>query len=145
MCNEQNHDPKKCYLPSHCNLPYTACIQSEIPVTPTVNFEEVNKKGDLKFKEWPSKQHGQEKEPDHFRNLVVENVDNQLHTDETNIGTQQLAKGDSGSGHWMYNKDEDVAVLIGVSMLALKGGGPSMIQKTTDTEISSFIKNNLVY
>ena len=131
-------------MPNQCKLPYTACIQSEIPRTPTINFEEINKRGDLKLKEWPSDQQGQGNGEDHFRNLVVEQIENKQYT-ETNIGTQQISYGDSGSGHWMHNKDEGVRVLVGISMAGIKGGGPSMIQKITESESLAFIKHNLVY
>ena len=134
MHHEHKHAPKICRLrPEHQK--HTACVQNEIPRTPTINLEEINNKGKLNFIGWNENLPGR---------IIFDNVDNQLlEHQQMNIGTQQLNVGDSGSGHWMYNKG--VAVLIGISDIALEGGTASMIQKTTNKDIFKFIKDNISY
>ena len=132
MSNEHNHNPKLCGLPQ-CKLPYFACIQSIFPRTPTFQLEEINDNGDLNFKGWDANP------PSSF---AVDNVDNQLYTDQTNIGTQQIGGGDSGTGHWMYN-DAGVAVLVGITTMGTLAGRSSVMQKTTNREILEFINDNI--
>ena len=121
ITNEHNHNPKLCGL-RQCKLPYTACIENIFPPTPTFHLEEINDIGDLNFRGWD------ENPP---IPITVDNIDNQRYTEQTNIGTQQTGRGDSGSGHWMYNNE--VAVLVGITTSGKAAGGPSMIQKTTNS------------
>jgi hypothetical protein len=132
MSNEDNHKPKLCGI-EQCKLPYFACIQSIFPRTPTFQLEEINDNGDLDFKGW---------DEDPPTSFAVDNVDNQLYTDQTNIGTQQIGGGDSGTGHWMYN-DAGVAVLVGITTMGTLAGRSSVMQKTTNREILEFINDNI--
>ena len=134
MQHEHKHAPKICKLrPEHQK--HTVCVQNEIPPTPTINLEELNDKGKLNFIGWNENLPGR---------IIFDNVDNQLlEHQQMNIGTQQLNVGDSGSGHWMYNKG--VAVLIGITYLGEGAGRSSMIQKTTDKDVLKFIQDNIEY
>ena len=113
--------------------PHTACIQKSISQTPTIYIEETNDKGDIKFKG----------EGNVVTIVAVENVGH-----ISKLGTERTSGGDSGSGHWIYN-DDGRAVLIGSTEMGSTGASfadwASMIQKTTDNTILTFIKHNLDY
>ena len=137
MEDEHTHFPKECNS-NYCTLPYTACIQSQFQITRTAKFEDNSimisafGRGQLQFWGWTH----------NITTLTIENVENANFVNPCNMGTQGIAPGDSGQGHWIQAGDRSVLVGISTGGVITK---PGYIQKTTSREILAFIKNNIVY
>ena len=137
MKDENTHFPKECFMNRAktcytCSYSYTACIQSRFPDTLTAVFEDKTGQGELGFL----------RTKDNKRGLIIQRTENSPLIEKENIGTQQPASGDSGSGHWMENGRR--SVLVGITT----GGviaGPQQMQKTTHLEIWAFIRNRIMY
>ena len=107
---------------------YYLCISSLLPETSVFKFKR-NGKGKLKFL-------GADKE----------NIEDSFNPEnkylKQDLGFQMPCKGDSGSGHWMYDshKDQRALVAIGSHNIGEYCGAPSHLPLTTHPNILEWIK-----
>jgi len=122
-----------------CKLPHVLCIESVFPKTNT--FIMSIKDGKIfTNKKMP-------------KGFIIQGFDYVTDLQPWNIGTQGTAPGDSGTGHWMMNYEDDPprAFLVAISTWGVvspsesQTGLVSAEQKTTNKHILSFIKAALVH
>ena len=87
------------------------------------------------------------------KGFIIQGFDYVTDLQPWNIGTQGTAPGDSGTGHWMMNYEDDPprAVLVAITTWGVvspsesQTGWVSANQKTTNKHILSYIKAALVH
>ena len=117
--------------PSRCGTPvndYYLCISSILPRTSVFRFKR-DGKGKLKFM-------------DANKENIEDSFDATNKNTKENLGYQLPCKGDCGSGHWMYNSEEDRRALVAMSSHAIGEycGAPSHVLLTTHPSVIQWIK-----
>ena len=119
--------------PNQNSKPYYICMSSFLPKTSVFKFER-DGKTKLKFS-------------DAYKEEIEDTFGKLTEVDKKNIGYQLPCRGDSGSGHWMYDSTKNRRALVAITSHGLFDaqigkfcGGPTHSLLTTHPDILRWIK-----
>ena len=114
-------------------MPYYVCMSTAFPHTSVFRFERSKRKDRLKLSDVYN-----EKREDTFDALSEDDL--------RNVGYQVPCKGDSGSGHWMYDSRTKKRALVAVNSHSIQNpktnycGAPNHNLLTTHPNVLKWIK-----